>query len=112
MDPEEVVVQHKWFVNFLATLGATLTGALLLWIASNQVSIVTSQAVLARDFQAQAEAFNAYNTIDQAGDLEVKEWFKQIWPRLRVHGETVAILQRYLEDLCTCDVELKKPERF
>jgi len=103
---------EKWFINFLATVGAVLMASLLLWIANTQASIITSQAVLQRDFQAQAEAFRSYNEIDRAGDLEVKEWFKQIWPRLRVHGENVAILKRYMEDVCACEVELKKPERF
>ncbi len=113
MTIDEVYVQnHRWVTTFLTTMGAMLIGSLLIWIASNQVNIVTSQAVLQRDFQAQTRAFNAYNEIDRAGDLEVREWFKQIWPRLRVHGENVAILKRYMEDVCVCEVELKQPERF
>ena len=112
--PEEMEIsgQPQWLGAFLTTIGAMLAGSLLIWIAANQVSIVTSQAVLQRDFQAQAKAILEYNTIDRAGDLEVKEWFKQIWPRLRVHGENVAILKRYMEDVCACEVELKQPERF
>jgi len=104
--------QQRWITTFMTTVGAVLVASLLLWIATTQASIITSQAVLQQQFQAQTEAFNSYNQADRTGDLEVKEWFKQIWPRLRVHGENVAILKRYMEDVCACEVELKKPERF
>lgn len=105
-------VQTRWFTTFLATMGATLTGALLLWIASNQVSIVTSQAVLQEQFEQQTKALIAYNDADRAINFQTNEYFAKIWPRLRVHGENVSTLKRYIETLCNCDIELKTPERF
>ncbi len=108
----EETIHYKWLATFLTTIGAVLTASLLIWIATSQVSIITSHAILQKDIQAQTEALEVYNESHRTGDLEIKEWFKQIWPRLRVHGENVAILKRYMEDICQCEVELKKPERF
>ena len=106
------VFQHRWINTFLATMGATLTCALLLWIASNQMAISTQQAVLQRDFQAQALAFAEYNVIGRNQNTEVKEWFREIWPRLRVHDENVTILQRHVQELCNCQIPLNKPDKF
>ena len=111
MDGESMLNQ-RLFANFLSVIGAALVVSLLLWIASSQLSIIKSQAVLQGDFQHQAEVFSNYNLIDKKEDIEVKEWLKQIWPRLRVHGENAIILKRHLEDVCACDIELKKPEKF
>ena len=105
-------IVNRWMSQVLATIGATLTGALLLWIAGNQMTISTSQAVLQRDFQAQAQAFEKYNAEDQANDAELRDWMSQIWPRLRNHGENMEILKRHLEGLCSCEVQLNEPERF
>ena len=113
MNVDEVYIQnHRWVTTFLTTIGAMLVGSLLIWIANNQVNIVTSQAVLQRDFQAQTRAFNEYNKVDRAGDLEVREFIANIWPRLRNNSQNITILKKHMEDVCVCEVELKRPEKF
>jgi len=102
----------RWVSIFLTTIGAVLTCSLLIWIASNQVEIVTSQAVLQRDVQAQTRAFTEYNKADRAGDLEVREFIAKIWPRLRNNTQNIYILKKHMEDICVCEVELKRPERL
>lgn len=104
--------ERTWLVTALATIGATLTGALLLWIAGNQVSITTSQAVLSTQFKAQTRAFEQYSQENKKNDMELRDWLEQIWPRLRVHGENIEVIKRHLELICDCEVELNDPERF
>ena len=36
----------------------------------------------------------------------------QVWPRLRAHGENLALLARQIEALCKCTVKLNDPEKF
>lgn len=104
--------ERGWLITALATIGATLTGALLLWIAGNQVSIATSQAVLSNEFQAQTKAFEQYSNDNKENDRELREWMEQIWPRLRNHGENIEIVRRHIESICDCDIELNEPEKF
>ena len=105
-------INARGLSTFLTTIGAVLTCSLLIWIASNQVEIVTSQAVLQRDVQAQTRAFNEYNKLDRLGDLEVRDFISKIWPRLRNNSQNIAILKKHMEDICVCEVELKRPEKF
>jgi len=102
----------NWVGTILQSVGGTIMAILLVWIASNQVTIITSQAVLQRDFVAQAESLKRFTRSAEVTHAEVKEWLEQIWPRLRAHGENLEVLAREIEDLCQCPVDLKRPEDF
>lgn len=48
-------------------------------------------------------------------EAEVKQLHQndtQQWPRLRTHGENIAILRTEIEKLCNCNLHLKEPEKF
>ena len=101
-----------WVATILQSIGGTLIAILLVWIAGNQVTIITSQAVLQEKFSAQAKAQLSF--ISGAGYTheEIKEWFEQIWPRLRAGSENTEILKSEIEDLCNCIITLNEPEPF
>ena len=105
--------RHKdWFATVLQSIGGTIAAILLVWIASNQVTIITSQAVLQRDFVAQSDALKTFTRNANFTHDEVKEWFTQVWPRLRAHGENVELLRNEVEDVCSCSIDLKTPDDF
>ena len=102
----------SWVGTILQSVGGTLVAILLMWIASNQVTIITSQAVLQRDFVSQAQSITRFIKHQDTTNSEVKDWMSQIWPRLRTHGENIAVLKNELEDICKCPITLKRPEEF
>ena len=102
----------KWLATALQSIAGVLISILLAWIAQNQVEIITSQAVLQRDFSTQSEAINRFVKRTDEQNEEVKKWISQIWPRLRAHGENIEVLRNEIEDICKCPIELKKPEEF
>ena len=102
----------NWVSTVLQSIGGTLIGILLVWIAGNQVTIGKAQAVLQRDFVAQADLMTRYINAAERDTDEVKEWMAQIWPRLRTHGENVELLRNEVEDICKCKIILKRPEDF
>ena len=102
----------KWLQTALQSIAGVLVSLLLAWIASNQVEIITSQAVLQRDFEAQSNALNRFVAQTDTTNKEVKEWMAQIWPRLRTHGENIEVLKNEIEDICKCPISLKRPEEF
>lgn len=105
-------MSSNWLSTALTSMGATLAGALLLWIASNQLTIATSQAILSAEFNSQARILQEYTTHTKLQDDELREWFKQVWPRLRTHGENIVTLKSELEDLCDCTIRLEEPDKF
>lgn len=103
---------RHWLITWISSVGGTLVAVLLMWIASNQVTLITSQAVLQRDFVAQADALKTYTTEGKFTDKEIKEWMAQMWPRLRNNTENIEILRAVFESFCDCDVDLNEPEKF
>lgn len=104
--------KQDWIFTILQSVGGTLVAILLVWIAGNQVKIITSQAVLQRDFAAQAKALDSFTEGAKGKHTEVDSYLAQIWPRLRVHGENIEALRREIQALCGCIVQLKSPEKF
>lgn len=96
----------------MQSVAGTLIGVLLMWIAGNQVTLGKGQAVLQRDFVAQADSVSLYMARAEKDNQEMREWMSQVWPRLRTHGENIAILKNEIEDVCACKIELKRPEEF
>ena len=102
----------KWINTALTSVGATLCGGLLLWIANGQQSMATEQAVIRQEVQ-QLRAANKTDTEAVKRNLtRIEDLMNQVWPRLRVHGENIAILKAEIERICKCKVELKEPEKF
>lgn len=112
MAKTEVDPMSTWLSALLQSIAGVLIAVLLSWIASNQVDIITSQAVLQRDFVAQKNEITQFMVRSQGTDSEVKDWMKQIWPRLRTHGENIEVLRNEIEDICNCPIVLKRPEDF
>lgn len=112
---EHYVVEQstpKWMSTVLSTVGAALTAGLLMWIASSQLTISTNQAVIINKLEAQKEVINISNNNT---DLQIEilhERLNQVWPRLRAHGENIAVVKRKLEALCDCNIDLNEPEQF
>ena len=102
----------KWIATILTSLGATLVGALLLWIASSQLSVSRDIAVLANSMEAMREQQVA-DGIERAQELDyITGRFDRIWPRIRANNTNITILHRKLEELCDCEVQLSDPEAF
>lgn len=102
----------KWIATILTSLGATLMGALLLWIASSQLSVSKEIAVLASAMQHMNTQI-ALERDDRAKELEfITGRFDRIWPRIRSNSANITILERRLEALCKCEVELQTPEEY
>ena len=102
----------KWVSTALTTIGAGLTTVLLVWIASSQVELITRQAVILNNQEAIRMQINETTTAqrDQMARMELN--LNRVWPRLRTHGENIAILTREIEVLCKCKIILKLPEEY
>jgi hypothetical protein len=112
---EHYVVEQtspKWLTTALTSLGAALTGGLLLWIASSQLSITTEIAVVSRNQEVMVEKLTETTSATEIRLDAIAALVNQIWPRLRAHGENMEILRRELEELCQCKIDLKQPEQF
>lgn len=96
----------------LVTIGSTLAAGLLIWIASSQLDIVKNQIGVQRDVTTATHLMREVAEKTEMEIARVDNHLNQVWPRLRVHGENIAILTRELEDLCECKIDLKKPEKF
>lgn len=102
----------KWMATVLSSIGGVLASGLLLWIASSQLNISTTQAVILRDLAAQEELLKI-NVREQDKDLkQLNSRMDQIWPRLRAHGENITLIKDKLEVLCKCKIQLRQPEQF
>ena len=112
---EHYVVEQtgpKWLITMLTSLGGVLMAALLLWIASSQLTLVTTTAVIQRDLQSQSEAIDNIHEQQKSALQRVNLNINQIWPRLRAHGENIEVLRQALESMCECKVKLAEPEKF
>lgn len=112
---EHYVVEQatpRWLSTGLTTTGAALITALLLWIASSQLEISTNQAVIMTKQEVQERKLDELKKSQaaQLGTLTNNQ--NNIWPRLRAHGENIAMLREKIEDICQCQVRLKDPEKF
>ena len=107
---ELVASAPTWITTVFTSIGGVLAAALLMWIATSQVEIVTTQAVILNNQEVQAEQLTASVEAQKQAVERLDHNFDQIWPRLRTHGENIAILTREIEELCDCKVDLKQPE--
>jgi hypothetical protein len=80
--------------KYFTAIGGTLSAAFIIWMTSSQLSITTSLARI------------------QDKQLHFTSRLDMVWPRLRSHGEDIAILQKEIEKLCQCSIQLTRPERF
>lgn len=109
------MVEHtgpKWVITALTSVGATLAGGLLLWIASSQLTITTNLAVVTRNQEVIVEKLLDTTDSVEARLDSMTALMNQVWPRLRTHGENIEILRREIETLCDCEITLKTPEKF
>lgn len=84
-------------------------------ITEIRVSMVKMQAIQLRIEQsigAQRRDTDERLTAARERIERVESRIKTVWPRLRAHGENIAILSRQLELLCQCKIELNQPQTF
>ena len=115
MDTEHYVVEQtapKWMTTALVTIGSGLVTVLLIWIASSQLELNTNVALMQQQMTNQEDKLDVYikEQSTQIGVLDRNQ--QRVWPRLRTHGENIAILKREIEKVCDCDIELEEPEQF
>jgi hypothetical protein len=68
----------------------------------------------------QAAHARSRDTDDDIEMAEMREWFRQLWPRIRNNTENIEHVKNELEDLCRavnpgsahCTVKLNEPEKF
>ena len=102
----------RWLSTALTTLGAALIASLLVWIATSQLKINTQMAVVLYKLEAQEASLDSV-TNDIDGQIQILlDNQNRIWPRLRGHGENIAILRQEIERLCDCKIQLQEPEPF
>ena len=102
----------KWLQTALTTIAATLMSGALIWIVNGQINLGRDNAVILTKLDLQQEVYEETTTALRLEVATLLDNQNRIWPRLRTHGENIAILTREIEKLCNCKVELKEPERF
>ena len=112
----EIIMENRrhmnWVMVLLTAIGGTLASALLIWIAGTQVSIQIGQGVIVTKFEAQAEAMSEYMSSMRAEQLQQSILIGKIWPRLRAHDESLALIVREVQEVCKCKIDLPEPDQF
>jgi len=102
----------KWIVTGLTTIGAALVGGLLLWIAKGQFTTAVEQGKMAVQMNNLIRIVEDNNHSVNDNLITLRQNQDRIWPRLRSHGENIAILRHELEQLCNCEIVLEEPETY
>ena len=115
--PKEV--QQNAFERHAQTALTSLVVLLLAGVVGFIFQISTSQGdqlvemrVLQFQVKALSEEVRGSSGTAAAHTARLETSFNTVWPRLRAHGENIALMARQVEALCKCDIKLHDPEKF
>ena len=121
--PEGILFTRVFLSVFLAAaLGVSGWMAVNLQTLGNRVASLEERIVnqgriqalevkvAQQDLMQQIIVASSQAADNEEGIAQIREWLKQVWPRLRAHGENVAILKREIERSHAVSIELKEPD--
>jgi len=117
LTPKEV--QQNAFERHAQTALTSLIVLLLAGVVGFIFQISTSQSdqlvemrVLQFQVKSLSEEVRGSSSTAAAHINRLEVSINTVWPRLRAHGENLALLARHIETLCKCSVKLNDPEKF
>ena len=103
---------NQFLFNVSTAIAGVLVSSMLVWIASSQLKLTTTTALIQHQLNEQQKTLAAYVRTGEGRLDSIEQRLLQVWPRLRAHGENIEILRRETERLCSCKIEQSEPEDF